>query len=301
MKILASCAALLFSLSLTCHGQPPAAPVKPTEDSMALIHGGTFQMGIDADDIPRFQKIFAIENAKLFQDELRLHSVTVKDFYLDQNLVTNSDFRRFVAGNPKWDLGGQPSQSAREDHYLIHWSTPSAASAQPDHPVVNVTWNAAQAYCEWQGKRLPTEAEWEFAARSGHDVLFPWGDEPPDETRANFDNNVGATTPVAAYPANPYGLFDMAGNVWQFLADQWAPYPDTSDKPKPSGSSEESSSRHVTSLPEPRRVIRGGSFAGHPVNLWVRYRDSHAPNNPREYVGFRCAKSAPTQPNSQPN
>jgi sulfatase modifying factor 1 len=159
---------------------------------------------------------------------------------------------------------------------------------------VNVTWSATQAYCEWRGKRLPTEAEWEFAARGGRmDALFPWGEARPDETVANFNNNFGTTTPVTAYPPNPYGLFDMAGNVWQFLADEWAPYGAiTVKKERLSGSSEESTLRQLTPPPEPRRVIRGGSFAGHPINLWVEYRDSHAPNNPREYLGFRCAKSA---------
>lgn len=261
---------------------------------MALIRGGTFQMGIDATDIPRFQKIFAIENAKLFAEELPRHTVNVKDFYIDKHLVTNGDFRRFVAANPKWDRPtGPPSESAKEDHHLIHWSTPAAANAQGDHPVVNVGWYAAKAFCEWEVKRLPTEAEWEFAARGGLNALFPWGDEQPDETRANFGNNIGTTTPVTTYPPNPYGLFDMAGNTWQFLADEWAPYrAKSAEEQNGHGSSEDVSLRLATPFPEPRRVIRGGSYAGHPVNLWVEFRDSHAPNNARDYVGFRCAKSA---------
>jgi len=260
------------------------------QDSMALIRGGTFQMGIETADIPHFQKIFAIENPKLFLDELPRHTVTVTDFYLDKYLVTNRDFRRFVAANPQWDPGGPASESSREDAYLVDGSAPEAAEVQPDHPVVNVTWYAAKAFCEWEGKRLPSEAEWEFAARGGQTVLFPWGDEPPDRTRANFGNNIGTSTPVHSYPPNRYGLFDMAGNVWQFLADPWAPYgAATAQKPKGSGSSGVSIAGQLS---EPRRVIRGGSFAGHPVNLWVEYRDSHAPNNPRKYVGFRCAKSA---------
>ena len=257
---------------------------------MALIHGGTFQMGIETADIPHFQKIFAIENPKLFLDELPRHTVSVTDFYLDKYLVTNRDFRRFVAANPQWDPGGPASEPSREDAYLVDGSAPRAAEVRPDHPVVNVTWYAAKAFCEWEGKRLPSEAEWEFAARGGQTVLFPWGDEPPDRTRANFGNNIGTSTPVHSYPPNRYGLFDMAGNVWQFLADPWAPYGTaTAQRPRGSGSSGVSIAGQ---LPEPRRVIRGGSFAGHPINLWVEYRDSHAPNNPRKYVGFRCAKSA---------
>jgi len=290
-----ACLALLICFSPT---RWTAAQVVPAtnrssatiQDSMALIHGGTFQMGIETADIPHFQKIFAIENPKLFLDELPRHTVSVTDFYLDKYLVTNRDFRRFVAANPQWDPGGPASEPSREDAYLVDGSAPRAAEVRPDHPVVNVTWYAAKAFCEWEGKRLPSEAEWEFAARGGQTVLFPWGDEPPDRTRANFGNNIGTSTPVHSYPPNRYGLFDMAGNVWQFLADPWAPYGTaTAQKPKGSGSSEVSIAGR---LPEPRRVIRGGSFAGHPVNLWVEYRDGHAPNNPRKYVGFRCAKSA---------
>jgi len=293
-----ACLALFICYSATRCAQAQVAPATDgssatIQDSMALIHGGTFQMGIETADIPHFQKIFAVENAKLFLDELPRHTVTVTDFYLDKYLVTNRDFRRFVAANPQWDPGDPASQSSREDPYLVDGSAPAAAEVQLDHPVVNVTWYAAKALCEWEGKRLPSEAEWEFAARGGQTVLFPWGDERPDRKRANFGNNIGTTTPVHSYPPNRYGLFDMAGNVWQFLADPWGPYGiATAQKPKGSGSSEESIAVQITPLPEPRRVIRGGSFAGHPINLWVEYRDSHAPNDPRKYVGFRCAKSA---------
>jgi sulfatase modifying factor 1 len=287
--------ALLLCFSATARAQAQVARAKnrspdTPQESMVLIHGATFQMGIEAADIPRFQRIFAIENPKLFLDELPRHTVTVKDFYLDQYLVTNRDFHRFVAANPEWDPGGGPSRSAREDRYLIHWFTPGAANAQTDHPVVNVTWYAAEAFCQWEGKRLPSEAEWEFAARGGQSALFPWGDEAPDATRANFGGSIGTTTPVDSYPPNRFGLFDMAGNVWQFLSDTWAPYGAAKDK-KPKGAAEESATGPKSPAPEPRRVVRGGSFAGHPVNLWVEYRDSHAPSNPREYVGFRCAKS----------
>ena len=291
MKVLVACLALLCFCPSACCAQSPVAPERERDDLQVFIHGATFQMGIDASEIPRFQKIFNIDHPQLLNDELPKHTVTVADFYLDKHLVTNSEFRSFIAANPRWDRS-KPSESAKDDHYLIHWSTPGAPNAQSDHPVVNITWHAAKAFCQWEGKRLPTEVEWEFAARGGRAALFPWGDEPPEETRANYNNVVGTTTPVTAYPPNPYGLFDMAGNVWQFLADEWAPYRATlAKKQTATDSSEESPSRQATPLPEARRVIRGGSFAGHPINLWLEYRDSHDPNNPREYVGFRCAKS----------
>ena len=296
MKIAAAYLALLFCFSSTCCAQSQTAPAatnpstKPrsttTDDSMVLIPGGTFQMGIDPADIPRFQKIFAIENARLFQDELPRHTVIVKDFYIDKNLVTNAQFKAFVDANPDWS-----PDTIRKDfdngNYLQHWASPASRNARPTHPVVNVNWFAAASYCIWAGKRLPTEAEWEFAAGGGQNRVFPWGDELPDETRANFNDDVGTTTPVGAYPPNPYGLHDMAGNAWQFLADGWAPY-----------SAAELQGPPLLVLSQPgilRRVIRGGSYAGHAVNLWIEYRDSHPSNGSQPFVGFRCAQPAPSR------
>ena len=264
--------ALLFCVSSPCFAQTPvaaaASPTAKADDTMVLIRGGTFQMGIDAADIPRFQKIFAIENGKLF---------------LDANPQFSSD--RF----PKeFDNG----------NYLQHWKTPDHDNRKPDHPVVNVNWYAAFGYCHSAGKRLPSEAEWEFAARGGRDTLFPWGDELPDPSRANFNNNVGTTTPVGAYPANPYGLLDMAGNVWQFLSGKWASYSSgqrekEQQEPQAKRNTAEWSEIFRDLYPDAsRRPIRGGSFAGHPVNLWVQYRDSHPANGSQPFVGFRCAKSA---------
>jgi formylglycine-generating enzyme len=157
--------------------------------------------------------------------------------------------------------------------------------------LVNVSWYAAVAFCQYAGKRLPTEAEWEFAARGGlREQTFPWGDAPVDKTRANYaGSGINGTTPVGSYPANGYGLFDMAGNVWEFMADEWGPY---SDRPRtnPVAGGDlflDQSFYDVTT----RRVIRGGSFGGAPLNLRVTYRDSHPPDGAREFVGFRCAAS----------
>jgi formylglycine-generating enzyme required for sulfatase activity len=311
MRIATAYLALLFCFSSTCWAQAQTAPAASTrstktpstktDDSIVLIHGGTFQMGIDSADIPRFQEIFAIENAKLFEDELPRHTIIVEDFYMDKNLVANSQFKSFVDANPtlipllrlgKFDNG----------NYLQHWETPGDQSAEPDHPVVNINWDAAVLYCGWAGKRLPTEAEWEFAARGGKDALFPWGDELPDETRANFNNNVGTTTPVGSYPANPYGLFDMAGNVWQFLYDRWEHYFSDADNRKKQNTvalaEQQEIDRFVLHPNSARYVIRGGSFSGHPVNLWLEYRDSHPSNGSQPFVGFRCAKSVPAQPST---
>lgn len=300
MRIAAAYLALLVGSSTSCaRAQTNLAatrssgtlPSTKRADSMVLIHGGTLEIGIHAADIPRFQKIFSIVNERLFQDEIPRHTITVKSFYIDKNLVTNAQFKDFVDAHPPWRPSGSFSKSTHFDNgnYLRHWETPDSENAKPDRPVVNVSWYAAMEYCRWAGKRLPSEAEWEFAARGGQEALFPWGDSLPDETRANFNNNVGTTTPVGSYPANAYGLFDMAGNVWQFLYDEWAPYRRTSaEEQEPQGST----SDQPTLLSEPRHVIRGGSYAGAPINLWVEYRDSHPARGSQPFVGFRCAKSA---------
>jgi formylglycine-generating enzyme required for sulfatase activity len=265
------------------------AQVKTGSGEMVLVRGGTMEMGIDANEIPGFQKIFGIDAAQLFQDEAGRHPVTVDDFYLDKNLVMNAEFKKFVDANPGWQPG-RISSELDNGNYLKHWKMPDTLTQKANHPVVNVNWYAAVAYCQWEGKRLPTEAEWEFAARGGQTVLFPWGDEMPNGKRANFSGSgLGTTSAVGAYPPNGYGLFDMAGNVWQFLADEWQAYPANARKNPVAGGkrfAEGKSFLQVTT----RRVIRGGSYEGASVNLWVEYRDSHPPNGSREFVGFRCAK-----------
>jgi formylglycine-generating enzyme required for sulfatase activity len=248
------------------------------------------QMGINTDEIPRYQEIFGIDSAKLFQDEVPKHSVTVSDFRMDKCLVTNAQFKCFTDANAKWQPGHAPPE-LDNGNYLKHWSQPSVLSAKANHPVVNVNWYAAVAYCRWTGKRLPSEAEWEYAARGGRGVLFPWGDAPPEKRRANYSGSgIGTTTPVGTYPANSYDLFDMAGNVWEFLVDEWKPY--SSAPLSVDGRAEiKKQAGDDFLMVSTRRVIRGGSFDGAPVNLWVEYRDSHPPNGSREFVGFRCASS----------
>jgi formylglycine-generating enzyme required for sulfatase activity len=259
------------------------------DNAMVFVHGGTIQVGIDFNEIPHFAKIFDITDQQLFQDEVPKHPVSVDDFYIDKRLVTNAQFKSFIDVNPAW----QPRRVSPlfdNGNYLKHWVRLAGPLANADHPVVNVNWYAAVAYCTWAGKRLPSEAEWEHAARGGLDALFPWGNEPVDENRANFGGSgLGTTSPVGNYPANRYGLFDMAGNVWEFTLDEWKPYPTTSAS---NPVSTEKRSREAVEFLQvtTRRVIRGGSFDGAPVNLWVDYRDSHPPNGSREFVGFRCAK-----------
>lgn len=256
--------------------------------TMACIRGGRVQMGIDLEEIPRYQTIFGIKSTELFKDEAPKHWVSVHDFYIDKYLVTNAQFKKFTDANLEWQPDHLPGE-LDNGNYLKHWKKPGEFIAKADHPVVNVNWYAAAAYCRSEGKRLPTEAEWEFAARGGADGLFPWGNQMVDFGRANYGGIEGSTSPVRKYPANPYGLFDMAGNVWEFVADEWARYP-SAEQSDPIGGGNRFLAGSSYLQVRSRRVIRGGSFEGAPVNLWVEYRDSHPPNGSREFVGFRCAK-----------
>ena len=261
------------------------------------IPGGGFAMGVDVDDVPRLRKFFGIEHAQLFDDEIPKHTVTVSGFYLDRNLVTNAEFKAFVDANPQWQRERIGSMF-HDGHYLEHWHNDQIPSGKAMHPVVNVSWYAAVAYCQWREKRLPTEAEWEFAARGGLDGPFPWGAPGVDQHRANYSGSgLGTTTPVGSYPANGYGLFDMAGNAWEFLADGWQRYgPAPQVNPVAGGERFERGESFLRV--KSRRVIRGGSWGGASVNLWIGYRDSHPPDGARDFVGFRCAKSETVEPQS---
>jgi formylglycine-generating enzyme required for sulfatase activity len=261
------------------------------DKSMALIPSATFRMGTAAADIPRLQQIFGVKRADLFNAEAPQHTVSLDSFYLDKYEVTNAQFKKFTDRNPQWRRDRIPARY-QNGNYLKHWSGNDYPKEQARHPVTNVSWYAAVAFCQAERKRLPTEAEWEYASRGGlSGKEFPWGDEPVDKTRANYlGSGIKGTAPVGSYPANGYGLFDMTGNVWEFMADEWGAYPATAQTNPVAGGNlfPDNSFDAVTT----RRVIRGGSWGGSPINLRVAYRDSHPPEGAREFVGFRCAKSA---------
>jgi formylglycine-generating enzyme required for sulfatase activity len=260
-----------------------AAAQRPERTAnMAPIPGATYEMGTDPADVPILMEKFGVKRAELFAEESPKHRVTIGSFYLDRTEVTNAEFQRFVAQHPEWQKD-KIAAEFQNGKYLQDWSGTNFPSGKEKYPVVFVSWYAANAYCQAQEKRLPTEAEWEYAARGGlKGKAFPWGDEMPDKTRANFSaSGLKAPAAVASYPANGYGVFDMAGNVWEFLADEWQKYP-----AKAKGDAVSDYLQVKT-----RRALRGGSFGGSPVNLRVTYRDSHAPENAVEHVGFRCAMS----------
>ena len=184
----------------------PQPPVTPQPDpvrvsgDMVRIPAGTFRMGSNAPEA--------------FIDEQPVRTVNVPAFSMDRYEVTNAEYKRFVDANPQWQKGRIQARYHDGD-YLKHWNRNNYPSGKANHPVVYVSWYAANAYATWAGKRLPTEAEWEKAAR-GRLIgrKYPRGDSI-DANSANYGNGVGRTSAVGLYPANGYGLSDMAGNVWE--------------------------------------------------------------------------------------
>ena len=175
----------------------------PTSEGMVPIPAGEFQMGSNDPEA---------EN-----DEQPVHTVYVDAFFMDKYEVTNLEYQKFVLANPRWSKG-RIADRYHDGYYLQRWNGNDYPSGYAKHPVVYVSWYAAMAYAGWAEKRLPTEAEWEYAARGGLDgQKYPWGDVI-DSGRANYYSNVGDTTAVDKYPPNGYGLYDMAAmcgsGVW---------------------------------------------------------------------------------------
>ncbi|MBI3960293.1 MAG: SUMF1/EgtB/PvdO family nonheme iron enzyme [Chloroflexi bacterium] len=231
-----------------------------------LVVGGTFRMGSATFSLPELRSRYGVRFPASFENETPERIVSVDSFRMDCCPVTNERFLEFVTAHPEWGPN-QPALDQQNGRYLEQWMDGVYPQGWGDHPVVFVTWHAAHAFCRWAGGRLPTEAEWEFAARAGGDSEFPWGADLPSSLRANYGGSgLGSTTPVGRYPPNPLGLYDLAGNVWEWMLDEW-----------PSADSVQG-----------RWAIRGGSFAGGVVNLRTRWRDSHLATNAVEFVGFRC-------------
>ena len=259
------------------------------DDGTVLVSGGTFRMGTSASAIPELKRRYAVGFRGVFEDEVPDHEVTVTDFRLDRTEVTNDRFLRFTTERPEWSRARIP-EALHNGHYLEHWTSGRPPEGRGDHPVVFVTWHAAQAFCTWAGGRLPTEAEWEYAARARREHEFPWGDELPSPQRANYSaTGLGETTAVASYPPNALGIHDMAGNVWEFALDEGRSGYRAEAQVNPVEGGEVPAD---PSLVRGRRVLRGASFGGAVVNLRTRWRDSHEVTNAVAFIGFRCAYPA---------
>lgn len=221
---------------------------------MVLVPAGPFEMGSES----------------VGSSERPVHTVTLDSFYIDTYEVTNAQYAACVAA-------GGCVQPACPERY--------EAETKKNHPVVCVSWYQAQKYCEWRGGRLPTEAEWEKAARGTDGRTYPWGDKPPDGMLLNFDRNVADTTPVGNYPkgVSPYGAYDMAGNAWEWVADWYDEnYYSNSPAENPLGPQNGD-----------YKVLRGGGWQRSESNARVTYRNVDSPGNQYIIFGFRCAADAP--------
>lgn len=224
-------------------------------------------------------------------DEQPAHEVKLDPFWMDQVEVTNGMYQLCVQAG-----ACRPPREFRSDNREDYFGN----SEYRDYPVIYVTWSDANVYCEWAGRRLPTEAEWEYAARGTDKRNYPWGDEPPHEYNSNFMNLIGDTSRVGSYPegASPFGILDMAGNVWEWVADRYRPdYYSKSPLENPQGpSAEEVFSTY--------RVIRGGSYQEDGIILRSANRNFIEGPDPKKLptdeayygkssnrIGFRCAES----------
>ena len=260
-------------------GEAPTKPEPP--EGMVLIPAGTFQMGSEDEEARDAQQ--------------PVHTVHLDAFYMDVYEVTNAQFKAFVDANPDWQKD-RIDDRFHHGFYLDHWSGTDYPAGKADHPVV-VSWYAAMAYADWAGKRLPTEAEWEYAARGGlAGKKYPWGDTITAADANYWDSNIQDTTPVGQYAANGYGLYDMAGNVWEWCLDAYDAdfyaVSENSRNPLAGGETVQELRENFATIPTNSvRVLRGGSWSYDALWLRVAYRGLSTPAYSGDYEGFRCARA----------
>jgi formylglycine-generating enzyme required for sulfatase activity len=231
--------------------------------TMVYVPAGEFLMGASSSD----SQAASVEKPQ--------HTVHLDSFWIDKYEVTNALYKKCVDAG-RCSRPGETKSYTRSPYY--------GNSSYDNYPVIYVLWNDATAYCAWAGKRLPTEAEWEKAARGTDARTYPWGNNW-DGTRLNSWDSTprpGDTTAVGSYPsgASPYGALDMAGNVWEWVADWYGDnYYASSPRNNPKGPS---SGQY--------RVLRGGSWGNGQFNVRASYRDGDFPDYRNDYVGLRCAQ-----------
>lgn len=216
---------------------------------MALIPAGSFLMGGD------------------FDEERPRHRVMLDTFWIDRFEVSNAQYAEYLKAT------GAPVP--------LYWNKSDrfhSGEKFPRHPVVGISWLDAKAFCEWKGKRLPTETEWEKAARGGHEGrAYPWGDIA-DRERANFEGQ--GTLPVGSFAPNDYGLYDMTGNVWEWVSDWFDPhYYENSAETNPRGPDSGKD-----------KVLRGGSWVDGTGPNRVAHRHWYPLAGQYKWLGVRCAR-----------
>jgi serine/threonine-protein kinase len=245
-------------------------------DGMAMVYipEGDFQMGCDPNENG---------NYGCYSNEVPIHTVFLDAYFIDKFEVTNNQYEQCVATG----YCDEPASNASNTR-TSYYDNPDFAN----YPVIHVSWDDANNYCSWAGRRLPTEAEWEKAARGMPQRPFPWGDQTPDCSLANhylfvgasYNYCIGDTNVVGSYPtgASPFGVMDMAGNVWEWVNDWYGDIYIDSPQINPRGA--ESGSY---------KVIRGGGWADDIDYLRTTFRDEYCciPEARSDYIGFRCAAS----------
>ena len=241
---------------------------KNRTEGMVLIREGKFRMGTD----------------KLVGNESKpIHTVYLDAFYIDTHEVTVGEYKEFL----------------KESGYPVSLhSALSEFSSTDDHPVVGVSWHDAMAYAKWAGKRLPTEAEWEKAARGGLiDMMYPWGNDEIDSAKANYGELHSGTVPIGSYPPpNAFGLYDMAGNVAEWCLDPWDNNFYANSPAENPFAGHKSRDETIIDYKNVRglRVVRGGSWAHNTsASFWVSGRFKYDARKKPMNIGFRCAKDAP--------
>ncbi|MFO7741282.1 MAG: formylglycine-generating enzyme family protein [Anaerolineae bacterium] len=242
----------------------PPSPTSPSSQ-MVFVPAGEFTMG----------------SPNGHPDESPAHQVYLEAFYIDRYEVTNEQYLQFFRSGTELcedHICLDTKADNPGSHIIYQDGRYTVETGYEQHPVTLVSWHGAQSYCEQQGKRLPTEAEWEKSAHGLEARMYPWGDRL-DPVRLNAGCRVGDTTPVGSYPGgtSPYGVYDLAGNVWEWTADWYRAYP---------GSSYDSSF-----FGEKYKVVRGGSWNHPDTDARTTLRDLAHPARRVHVVGFRCARS----------